>query len=65
MHKPGVGNRVPDALSYNHLHDSSGPLDVFSGYSNIAALNLCIQPLIELGDRQKICQIQLANCFAI
>lgn len=58
-HKPGVGNRVPDVLSRNPLPDCSGPLDVLPDSAIIAGLDLRIQPLLELGDRLQIRQIQL------
>ncbi|KAI4897785.1 hypothetical protein NFI96_003241 [Prochilodus magdalenae] len=58
VHKPGLKNTVPDALSRNPQQGSIGPTDVLPRYAIIASLGLASQSLAELVDKEQLRGLQ-------
>ncbi|KAL1265239.1 hypothetical protein QQF64_003266 [Cirrhinus molitorella] len=59
VHKPGSGNKVPDALSRNPLPDDVPPMDLLPDYAVIGGLDLRTLSSVTLIDRSHVRQLQL------
>lgn len=57
VHKPGVSNSVPDALSRNPT-SSDEPVDLLPPYATVGSLNVRRQPLLILDDKEQLRSLQ-------
>ncbi len=58
IHKPGVQNNVPDALSRNPLPHSAGPIDILPAHAIIGGLDLRSLSSVMITDREQLRQLQ-------
>lgn len=61
VHKPGVHNKVPDALSRNPLPAVDSPMDLLPAYAVIGSLDLRSLPPVVLADRPQVRMLQLED----
>lgn len=61
VHKPGKHNKVPDALSRNHLPATDTPMDLLPAYAVIGSLDLRTLPPVMLTDHSHVRQLQLED----
>ncbi|RXN29484.1 reverse ribonuclease [Labeo rohita] len=58
VHKPGVQNNVPDALSRSPLLHSAGPIDILPAHAVIGGLDLRSLSSVMITDREQLKQLQ-------
>ncbi len=58
VHKPGIQNNVPDALSCNPLPHSAGPIDILPAHAIIGGLDLRSLSSLMIANRKQLRQLQ-------